>query len=401
MAEPQYKLPKTVLAAFAVLCALAVYVTVKRKPNDQDPSTTLMSKSATPTSLVQGVPPDRAILKETRKEGSRFNCTVTGRVQGTMKQSTSLEAYHPIFRGDIKSTWLAPWSTRFTVEVLRNDGQTIEERRTFQEARCVELIAPVELTDLTYDLSPAVNKSIVKLAARLQLLYPSNPFSHAMGAVIKSQDFNYAEVAQLTGIDQSILKSQKVAVAGAARILDDFEGKSVEVSIQDGRAQWIYAPELPRNVVDTLGRINTLLDYSALPSPSLAIGEQTTLSNLILTEMIPPALMKEVLGDFDTDATLNLTRVNDVTSGKQTFHRFEGSGSLRLQRLDGNIHAKLSIQSAVLEIDITDPENRFVHRLEIHVPLESHILETQSRFKKVAWDGDVDLTVVYEVELEN
>lgn len=282
MPESNSKVPKGVGIAFVVLSALAVWVTVKRQ--DVEPPSPPVANEPE----AQNAPPERAVLRETRKEGSRFKATITGRLQGTMKQTTSLEAYHPIFRGDIKSHWIAPWTTRFSAEVVRNDGTTIQERRTFHEVRCVELIAPAELTDLTYDLDPKVNQAVVSLASRLRQLYPGNPFSRTMGAIIKSQDFNYAEIARLTGIDEKLLKEQRAVVAGHAQIIDQFEGKTVEVSIRDGRAQWVYAPDLPREVSDALGRLNTLLDYSALPSPELAVGERTVLSNLILNEMIPP-----------------------------------------------------------------------------------------------------------------
>lgn len=395
MGPPQSRLPRSIIAAFLVLCGLAVWVTLRRRPPADEPVPT-----PAPPPAIPHAPPDRAVLRETRREGSRFHCTVTGRLQGTLKQTTSLEIYHPIFRGDIRSAWLAPWTTRFTAEVLRNDGVTIQERRTFHEARCVELVAPAELTDLTYDLDPRINQAVVRLASRLQQLHPGNVFSRAMGAVIRSQEFNYAEVARLTGIDERLLQGQQATVAGAARILDDFEGKTVEVAIRDGRAQWIYAPDLPPLVSDALGRVNTLIDYSALPSPALAVGEQTVLSNLVLNEMIPPVLMDELLGDFDTDLSLNLTRRDDVTRDAQRWNRFEGDGRLTLQRADGNVSARLVVRSASLDVNVTDPANRFVSRLEIRLPVESSILARQSRFRRVAWDGDLELHVVYAVELE-
>ena len=176
--------PRSIVIGFlVVLAVVAIAAYLKhRAPAAPGPGT---SDSAPET--VQSTP-DRRALRETRKEGTAYECTVVGMIDGTMKQSTSLEAFHPIFKGDIRSAWIAPWTTRFTAEILRNDGDTIEERRTFEEVRFVELMAPAELTDLTYDLDPDVNRVITELAARLQMFFPGNPVSQGAGVLIKSQD---------------------------------------------------------------------------------------------------------------------------------------------------------------------------------------------------------------------
>ena len=268
------KLPKSVFGAFVVLLILGVIVTYLKKSNDIEPEQDPIpaEKNEDEDNVVVDTPPDIATLNETRKKGSTFSCTVVGRIEGTMNQKTELEIYHPVFQGDIKSAWLAPWTTRFTAEVLENDGSTILERRTFEEVRSVELMAPAELTELTYDLDPKVNTAISVLASRLEKIYPGNPYSKTMSSLIKSQDFNYSEVAKLTGIDEKILGSKEAAVAGAAKILDDFEGKTVEVELSDGHAQWIYAPDIPKRVSQALGRVNSLIDYSAIPNPGIEGG---------------------------------------------------------------------------------------------------------------------------------
>ncbi len=396
--EPNRKLPRSIIVAFVVLMVLAVLVTLQRKEGDTGKTAT--SPVADPAAAgihVQEDPPSTAILRETRREGSRFACSVVGRIYGTMRQTTSLQAYHPIFKGDILSTWLSPWSCRFTAEVLRNDGTFIEERRTFEEVRSVELMTPAELSDLTYELDPKINNTISRLAARLREAYP--PVGQAMGALIKSQDFDYAEVAKLTGIDRKILAGPETSVVGAAKILDDFEGKSIEVSFENGRARWAYGPELPPKVIETLGRVHSLLDYSALPHPELGIGETTTLSDLVINEMLPPELLNEVLGDLDTSLSLDLTRIADKTVGERMFTRFEGDGTIRLLQLDGNLYGRLNVQEAILWLDVTDSGNRYLHRLEIVTPVESRLLQKHSRFKEVTWEGDLTLDMVYEVNL--
>lgn len=316
-----------------------------------------------------------------------------------MNQKTELEIYHPVFQGDIKSAWLAPWTTRFTAEVLENDGSTILERRTFEEVRSVELMAPAELTELTYDLDPKVNTAISVLASRLEKIYPGNPYSKTMSSLIKSQDFNYSEVAKLTGIDEKILGSKEAAVAGAAKILDDFEGKTVEVELSDGRAQWIYAPDIPKRVSQALGRVNSLIDYSAIPNPGIEVGGKVILSDLLMNEMLPPELMKEILGEYETRLMLELVRTEDENKGGRTFNRFDGDGTLTLRTLDGNVYTRLALDSAEIRVDSTDSSNRYLHQMKFSGPIDSQILQSNSRLKEVKWEGDLKLTVRYEVEL--
>lgn len=395
------KLPKSVFGAFVVLLILGVIVTYLKKSNDIEPEQDPIpaEKNEDEDHVVVDTPPDIATLSETRKEGSTFSCTVVGRIEGTMNQKTELEVYHPVFQGDIKSAWLAPWTTRFTAEVLENDGSTILERRTFEEVRSVELMAPAELTELTYDLDPKVNTAISVLASRLEKIYPENPYSKTMSSLIKSQDFNYSEVAKLTGIDEKILGSKEAAVAGAAKILDDFEGKTVEVELSDGRAQWIYAPDIPKRVSQALGRVNSLIDYSAIPNPGIEVGGKVILSDLLMDEMLPPELMKEILGEYETRLMLELVRTEDENKGGRTFNRFYGDGTLTLRTLDGNVYTRLALDSAELRVDSTDSSNRYLHQMKFSGPIDSQILQSNSRLKKVKWEGDLKLTVRYEVEL--
>ena len=386
--------PRTVLIGFlVVLAVVALAAYLRHRPSTgSGPATSDAGQETVQTA------PDRRALRETRKEGTVYECTVVGMLEGTMKQTTSLEAFHPIFKGDIRSAWIAPWTTRFTAEIVRNDGDTIEERRTFEEVRSVELMAPAELTDLTYDLDPDVNRVITELAARLQVFFPGSPVSQGAGVLIKSQDFDYAEVARLTGIDRLLLSSQQTAVTGAARILDDFEGKTFEVQLKDGRAQWIYAPDVPPQAAEAMGRVGALIDYSALPSPELAVGESTVITELLINELMPPEILTELLGDFDTDLTLRLVRMPDESIDGRTLSRFDGEGTLRLMQADGNVHARLQVEQASLRIDETDPHNRFLHVFEITTPIETQVLQRNSRFKNVAWDGDLNLRLTYQVE---
>ena len=395
------KLPKSVFGAFVVLLILGVIVTYLKKSNDIEPEQDPIpaEKNEDEDNVVVDTPPDIATLSETRKEGSTFSCTVVGRIEGTMNQKTELEIYHPVFQGDIKSAWLAPWTTRFTAEVLENDGSTILERRTFEEVRSVELMAPAELTELTYDLDPKVNTAISVLASRLEKIYPGNPYSKTMSSLIKSQDFNYSEVAKLTGIDEKILGSKEAAVAGAAKILDDFEGKTVEVELSDGRAQWIYAPDIPKRVSQALGRVNSLIDYSAIPNPGIEVGGKVILSDLLMDEMLPPELMKEILGEYETRLMLELVRTEDENKGGRTFNCFDGDGTLTLRTLDGNVYTRLALDSAEIRVDSTDSSNRYLHQMKFSGPIDSQILQSNSRLKEVKWEGDLKLTVRYEVEL--
>jgi len=399
MNQPPSKLPKSVLGTFVVLLILGVIVTIVRKSDSTEPQPSAEPAEGPEEIVVVDTPPDKAILSETRREGSTFSSTVVGRMEGTMNQKTELEIYHPVFQGDIKSAWIAPWTTRFTAEVLENDGSTIRERRTFEEVRSVELMAPADLVALTYDLDPKVNTVISVLASRLEKIYPGNPYSKTMSSLIKSQDFNYSEIAKLTGIDEKILGSQKAAVAGAAKILDDFEGKSVEVELSDGRAQWIHAPDIPKQVSQALGRVNSLIDYSALPNPEIEVGGKVILSNLLMNEMLPPDLMKEILGEFETRLMLELERSEDETKAGRTFNRYEGDGTLTLKTLDGNVYTRLALDSAEIRVDNTDPGNRYLHQMKLSGPIDSQILQSNNRLKKVRWEGDLNLTVHYEVEL--
>ena len=220
-----------------------------------------------------------------------------------------------------------------------------------------------------------------------------------MSSLIKSQDFNYSEVAKLTGIDEKILGSKEAAVAGAAKILDDFEGKTVEVELSDGRAQWIYAPDIPKRVSQALGRVNSLIDYSAIPNPGIEVGGKVILSDLLMNEMLPPELMKEILGEYETRLMLELVRTEDENKGGRTFNRFDGDGTLTLRTLDGNVYTRLALDSAEIRVDSTDSSNRYLHQMKFSGPIDSQILQSNSRLKEVKWEGDLKLTVRYEVEL--
>ena len=337
-------------------------------------------------------------LKETRKEGSRFDCTVMGRLEGTMTQQAKVDVVVPILEGQIRSKWIAPWMMHFTAEVLRNDGSVVEEKRRFEEVRSVELLAPAKLTRLNYELGKDVNRAIVAVAAAL--MEATGGASGPAGMVlIKSQDLDYAYISRITGIDEAVLKKQKALLAGAANILDDFEGKTVELRLRDGRAEWVYAPDLPKKLVSTLGHVNSLIDYTALPDPDLAVGEQTTISDIVVNEMFPPELVGEWFGDFDTELTLTLTRRDDKTQNGRTYAAFDGSGLLRFVHVDGNVYAKLDVESASLLVDRTDADNRFLHELNIATPVETRFLDRQTRYRNVQWDGDLHLRLVYKVEL--
>lgn len=400
MNESPSKLPLPVLVAFVVLLILAVVVTFLRQGGTAERGPSRAGPAADPARNEAELPA-RAALMETRREGTAYDCTAVGRVHGIMKQSTELAVYHPIFRGDIRSRWLAPWTSRFSAEVLRNDGRTIHERRTFHEVRSVELIAEPELCDLSYELDPRVGRAITELAAKLRMIQPGNLVSEAMGALIKSQHFDYSEIARLTGIDQQILASQRSAVSATARILDRLEGRTIEVSLRDGRAEWIYAPDLPERLVDTLSRIHSLVDYTALPPPELAVGEQVTLSDIVINELMPPPLAEDFLGNFDTELTLDLTRTEDqVEDDGRVLQCFRGDGRLGLVRLDGNAEGRLDLDRALLYVDVTDPTNRYLHRLELSMPMASHVLQTHGRFRQIEWDGDLVIDVAYTVELQ-
>lgn len=337
-------------------------------------------------------------LRETRKEGSRFNGFAMGSLEGTMTQQAKVDVYLPVFEGEIRSLWVAPWSVHFKAEVLRNDGHIVEERRTFEEVRSVELLTPARLTRLQYELGPEVNKAILGVAATLADLTGGASVPLGM-AMIKSQDLDYAAVSRLTGIDEHVLARQEGMLVGAARILDEFEGKTVDLRMQDGRVQWVYAPDLPRKVVTTLGRVQSLLDYTALPSPSLEVGEQTNLTDLPLHEVFPAELTSEWFGDYNIQLSLTLVRLPDETVEQRTLARFDGTGMLDLLHADGNVYAKLAVESATLLVDHTAPDNRFLHQIELATPLEAGFVQKQSRFREVKWDGDLNLRLLYRVDL--
>lgn len=344
------------------------------------------------------IPLDPVQLRETRKEGSRFTGYAMGSIEGTTIQRAKVDVYLPIFEGEIRSLWVAPWSVHFTSEVLRNDGVVIEERRTFEEVRSVELLTPARLTRLQYELGPEVNQAILGVAAALAEMTWGASLPVGM-AMVKAQDLDYASVSRLTGIDEQVLARQEGMVVGAARILDEFEGKTVDLRIQDGRVQWVDAPDLPRRLVTTLGRVHSLIDYTALPAPTLAVGEETVLSDLIVNELFPPDLTAELFGDYDVQMTLTLVRLPDRTEAERTFARFEGSGMLHLLHADGNVSARLAIEQASLLVDRTAPDNQFLHRLELATPVQAHFIERQARFRRMQWDGDLSLRLLYRVDL--
>ncbi len=368
---------------------------VNRRTARIDARTPLTEREPARTSLLRL---DPVRLRETRKEGSRFRGYAMGSIEGTTVQRAKVDVYLPIFEGEIRSLWVAPWSAHFTAEVLRNNGVIIEERRTFEEVRSVELLAPARLTRLQYELGPEVNQAILGVAAALAEMTWGASLPVGM-AMVKAQDLDYASVSRLTGIDEQVLARQEGMIVGAARILDEFEGKTVDLRMQDGRVQWVDAPDLPRRLVTTLGRVQSLIDYTAVPSPALAVGEETVLSDLIVNELFPPDLTSDLFGDYDMQLTLTLVRMPDRSDEERTFARFEGSGMLHLLHADGNVSARLAVEQASLLVDRTAPDNQFLHRLEIATPVTAHFIEKQARFRRMQWDGDLSLRLLYLVDL--
>jgi hypothetical protein len=401
MNESPAKLPRPVLFAFLVLLILAILVTVLRKGSP--PKRQTEGTSDNPPSVV--VPTEtsaQGTMRETRREGTAYDSTLVGRIHGIMKQSTQLAAYHPIFRGDIRSSWVAPWTIHVSAEVVHNDGRTIRERRTFHALRSIELIAEPERCDLTYTLDPSLSHPIAELAAKLRSLRPVHLDSDSMGALIKSKDFDYAEIARLTGINPSDLVSERSAVSATSRILDEFEGRAVEVLLENGRADWVVDDDLPKQIVDALERVDNLVDYTALPPPELEVDEEQTLTDVPLNEWLPPLLADDFLGNYDSRLTLVLVRRADHLDDEagDRFRTFTGEGLLHLIRPDGMTQEVLTVEKAALWVDVTDPFNRFLHRFEISLPVPSRVLKAHRRFREIEWEGDLMMDVVYTVDRE-
>jgi hypothetical protein len=96
----------------------------------------------------------------------RYDCYAIGRLQGVMVQQSELGAVHPVFAQPIRSRWVFAWSAQWTSEVVpENDGDG--GFRTFEHARDVELMLPVDLGHPEQALDSTLSATVVAQAAQL------------------------------------------------------------------------------------------------------------------------------------------------------------------------------------------------------------------------------------------
>jgi hypothetical protein len=340
-------------------------------------------------------------LKQVRKEGSKYDCYSIGRISGQVDLTGQLKIFRAkIGKGRQQATWLAPWSMHFTSEIDRNDGEYLEESRTFHEVRFLRALTPPNLTKLDYRLEPWLNSALSKAAATL-VTTPGpveSPIAIGAMALIAGQKHDYANLAKILGLDESALNLQADPVFATAAIVDEFEGQTVTMSAKDGRVRWFTSPDASAAVVDTMKRAATPIDYNPITSIELAIGEQTTISNQVINNMIPPELRKDVFDNNDLTLDLNLTRVADRSEGNRSFAIMTGTGKIHFRSASGKSKLSAEVSEARIEIDGSDPESRYLHLLELTVPLEASAVTSSSYFHDVSFDGDLLLNLRYTVD---
>ena len=388
--------------ANAIIAVLAIVVTVImvrlliQQPSDSLPVTEHeLVEAAGERHPGLSTPIGLLPLKQARKQGSRFICSVIGRLEGTMTQVAKVDVVIPILEGEIRSKWIAPWLLQHTTEIVRNDGNTLVERQQFKTLRRVELMAPATVSRLDYSFDLDVQKAISSVASNL--LQGSADDSSGM-VLLQSEALGFAGISQLTGIDEAVLEKQKAMLTATASILDEVEGVDVELRIGDGHAEWHHTPDLPANVAPVLHRLRSLIDYTALPEPNLEIGDEAVLEHLNANSLFPSDLVSPWFGHVDTKLTLILTRRDNRAMQGRSYAVFEGHGRVDLLQPDGTIETTFDIQSASLLVDHTEPDTRFLHSLQIATPISTLLLSKQPGYRDVQWDGDLNLRLLYQVD---
>ena len=282
-----------------------------------------------------------------------------------MTQTTDLGGFHPVFDQALRSRWSILWTMRHTA-VAAGDGQTAAQRTKCLEARSVEFIAPIDTTGpgpaLTADLGPA----IVSLAATLRGLGPDLPADTASWLLLQADAFDFRNLAAVLDLHPEALHAANRSVDAAARVLEAMEGQTHIARDGSGFAR------------ETAAWL------------ALSEGDALNVSDLPASDVLPAALLDEVLGTFEARMDLQLTRSANRAHRERTYAAYEGSGTLALS--DG-LRAELT--AIEMRIDVTDPKAAFLHQLSFGASLPPAVLGNRRRFAGVTWEGDLTLSVLY------
>jgi hypothetical protein len=394
MTKPAGKLPRSVIAAFLVLLVLAVVVTVVRN----GPDTETREAPTSPVRPVEAGPvtePDVVPDTATRME-SGYSGLVVGRMRGTLRQRTRLGALHPIFLGEILSSWQTSWCLQFSIGPAPGEGSDAGRTvRVYHTARLLELIAPPWPESGPPALEPGMCDVIAELAQRLRRLHPDEPGAQLAGALIQTPGFDYTGIARLTNLDPAAFAGGRSAVTAASRILADWEGRPAPGWAVTGAAD---VEALSPSLVDHLQTLSAPgLAIRVLPPPDVPEGESVQQDGVSLAELAPSALIHDALGDVDLRLTVTWTRTA-ADPPEDTRQRYTGQGRISVVDRTDAVLANLPAQGT-LEIGVDRVGARLLTGLSLTAPL-GELLRTRARFDRdeVSWGDDLTLELLYRAE---
>jgi hypothetical protein len=405
MTEPAGKLPRSVIAAFLILLALAVVVTVVRKGQDEasaDGGIAAGSLSAAEPAVV----PDPSAGGSPRLDAG-YTGVVVGRVRGTLRQKTRLEALHPIFRGEIRSSWQTTWCLRFSVRPESGeDPDPARAVRVYQTARVLEIIAPPWPESGPPALEPGLFPVIAELAGRLRRLHPDEPGEQLAGALIQTRGFDYAGIARLTNLDPDDLSRGRAAVTAASRVLTAWEGVEAPAfgGVQEDAEPAVDAAlPVPASLADHLQRLSPGLAARIMPTSDVEAGQSIAREETSLRELAPAALVGDTLGNVDLRVAMTWTRAADGGDDEDAVEasggRYTGQGYIAVVDRSGAVRDRLPAQGA-MEIRARPDGTRFLASLSLIAPLEAELLSARSSFARdeIAWGDDLILELTYREE---
>lgn len=362
MNQPAGKLPPSILISFVALLILAVIVTLVRRDSDTD---SLGEEGRSPHTAATD--PD-SLFAEALPSGTGVQCLVLGRLSGTMRQKTRLEALHPIFRGEIRSRWQACWGLEYSIG--STNPNAAEPDWTLHTARLLELITPGEpaatLPGLNADLLPEVSG----LTQRLRLLHPNEPSSLLLGAVIQSPEFDYTGVAALTGLPVAALADGKTAVTAASRILDAPETR-VDQALNltaPGKDTFWWSPE-------------------HLPAGDQQTEVSASTQGFPIETLAPPSLIAGVLHEYHLQLVLTWSRAEAET--ESTGESYAGTGHILVtDPANDTSYPPLPAEGTLL-LNGRPPDRPWVVELSIRAPWNPDLFADRSRFERIAWDEDL------------
>lgn len=326
---------------------------------------------------------------------ARFDRLLLGRLEGVMVQATELGGLHPVFANDIRSRWTMSWVVAHTAAVAHNGEGWAVENRKYESVRSVELIAPTSSSEKGLPLDSDFGTSVVSLSDDLRSRRSDLPPNEASWFLLRSDAFNFGDVALLTGMEQDRWASEPVSVDACARILDVLEGHEVILGVTHGSIEWSTLDHLqPSRKPGEIMRSDRPIDYSMLYPPS-AVGSRTRFA-FEANELLPPALLDEVFGDFDASVRMESTHLENRVVAGVTNEVHAGHGRLHIVQ-DERVSLSINLTHAEVWIETPVATDRLLSRIHLVADVPRAYVTQHPRFGDVTWEGDLRLEVLYEV----